>query len=169
MADNGAEMFPEVDEEGNIIGQLSRKDAHGGSMRLHPVVHLHVFNSQGHLYLQKRPSWKDIQPGRWDTACGGHIDLGEDINTALHREAKEELGLSNFTPKFIVRYIFESSRERELVHVHTTVYDEPIIPNTLELNGGRFWTFEEIASNIGKEIFTPNFESEYKTYIQKIQ
>lgn len=40
-------------------------------MLLHPVVHLHLFNSRGELYLQKRPEWKDIQPGRWDTAVGG--------------------------------------------------------------------------------------------------
>jgi isopentenyldiphosphate isomerase len=44
------------------------------------VVHLHVFNSRGELYLQKRPEWKDIQPGKWDTAVGGHIDLGESTN-----------------------------------------------------------------------------------------
>lgn len=31
-------------------------------MLLHPVVHLHLFNSRGELYLQKRPEWKDIQP-----------------------------------------------------------------------------------------------------------
>lgn len=41
-------------------------------MLLHPVVH-HLFNFRGELYLQKRPEWKDIQPGRWDTAVGGHV------------------------------------------------------------------------------------------------
>ena len=33
-----------------------------------------------------------------------------------------------------------------------------------ELDGGRFWTKEEILENMGKEVFTPNFENEYKKY-----
>lgn len=61
--DNKNELFPWVDNEGNVIGHILRGEAHNGSKKLHPVVHLHVFNSQGELYLQKRPQWKDIQPG----------------------------------------------------------------------------------------------------------
>ena len=67
-------MFPVVDEEGNIIAAATRGKCHNGSKLLHPVIHLHVFNSKGELYLQKRPDWKDIQPGKWDTSVGGHID-----------------------------------------------------------------------------------------------
>lgn len=63
--DNPKELFPIVDESGNIIGSVSRKEAHSGSMILHPVVHLHVFDINGNIYLQKRPIWKDIQPGKW--------------------------------------------------------------------------------------------------------
>ena len=79
--DNNEEMFPIVDEEGNITGAATRGECHSGSKLLHPVVHLHVFSSKGDLYLQKRPEWKDIQPGKWDTAVGGHVDLGESVET----------------------------------------------------------------------------------------
>ena len=67
-SDNNQEMFPIVDEQGNITGAATRGECHSGSKLLHPVIHLHVFNSKGDLYLQKRPEWKDIQPGKWDTA-----------------------------------------------------------------------------------------------------
>ena len=118
--DNLEEKFPLVDEEGRVIGSATRGECHNGSRLLHPVVHLHVFNSAGDIYLQKRPEWKDIQPGKWDTAVGGHMDYGETPEQALRREVSEEL------------------------------------------DGGRFWTMQEIKEAMGKEILTPNFESEFR-------
>ena len=71
------EMFPVVDTDGNVIGSATRGECHSGSKILHPVVHLHVVSADGSLLLQKRAMSKDIQPGRWDTAVGGHVDCGE--------------------------------------------------------------------------------------------
>lgn len=159
MKDNSEEMFPLVDELGNITGAATRGECHNGSKLLHPVVHLHVFNSKGELYLQKRPDWKDIQPGKWDTAVGGHIDLGECVDDALRREVREELGITDFNPEFIASYVFESDREREFVNSYRTVYDGEIRPSE-ELDGGKFWATEEIRQNIRKGVFTPNFEQE---------
>lgn len=158
-SDNSKEIFPVVDEQGNVIGSATRGECHGGSKLLHPVVHLHVFNSKGELYLQKRPMWKDIQPGKWDTAVGGHVDYGESVEQALRREVGEELGITDFVPEFVMSYVFESAREKELVNTFRTVYDGPVTP-TDELDGGRFWTVEDIRDNIGKGVFTPNFENE---------
>ena len=161
MQDNNQELLPLVDEEGNVVGSATRGQCHDGSKLLHPVVHLHVFDSKGRLYLQQRPLWKDIQPGKWDTAVGGHVDFGEEIADALVREVREELDIENFVPEFLLRYIFESERDCELVHVYRTTYDGEICP-TAELDGGRFWTLEEIRKAIGKGMLTPNFEQEIK-------
>lgn len=160
MKENSNELFPLCDEEGNIIGSATRGECHSGSKLLHPVVHLHVFNPHGELYLQKRPTWKDIQPGKWDTACGGHVDLGENVEMALRREVQEELGITDYLPTPLLHYVFESARERELVFVFRTTYEGEIHPSE-ELDGGRFWSLEEIRANMGKGIFTPNFESEF--------
>lgn len=164
MQDNQEELFPVVDELGNVLGSISRGEAHCGTKVLHPVVHLHVFNSEGDLYLQHRPEWKDIQPNKWDTACGGHVNFGEDVAMALRREVEEELGITDFEPDFLGHYVFEGIREKELVYVHKTIYDKPICPDKEELDGGRFWKRSEILENIGKGVFTPNFEDEYKKY-----
>ena len=114
-----------------------------------------------HFHLQKRPEWKDIQPGKWDTSVGGHVDLGESIDIALNREAREELGIADFNPERLTHYVFESEREKELVFSFRTTIDDTISPSD-ELDGGRFWGLDDIRQNIGKGIFTPNFESEFK-------
>jgi len=164
--DQQEELFPVVDEKVNVTGSDTRGECHGGSMLLHPVVHLHIFNSNGELYLQKRPFWKDIQPGKWDTAVGGHVDFGESIEQALRREAFEELTIAAFEPKPLEPYIFQSSREREFVHPFVTISDSPITPSS-ETDGGRFWSLEEISESIGKGILTPNFEQEFLDRISK--
>ena len=159
--DNNSEIFPIVDTDGKVIGSATRGECHNGSKQLHPVVHLHLLDSNGRLYLQQRPLWKEIQPGKWDTAVGGHIDYGEEVETALFREVQEEVGIEDFEPRFLTRYLFESEREKELVYVYSTVYDGEVRPSD-ELDGGKFWEIEEIDDAMGKEILTPNFELEFK-------
>lgn len=155
------EWFPLVNEKGETIGKASRQACHSGSKMLHPVVHLHVYNEKGDLYLQKRAITKDIQPGKWDTSVGGHVDYGETVEEALRREVREELGITDFTPAYITSYVFESDIEKELVNTFKTTYDGIIKPDPSEIETGRFWTLEEIKASLGKNIFTPNFEKEF--------
>jgi isopentenyldiphosphate isomerase len=155
------EYFPLVSDDGSVIGKATRAECHSGTFLLHPVVHLHVFNPKGELYLQKRAADKDIQPGKWDTSVGGHVDFGEKVEEALMREVKEELGIHDFDPIFITRYKFVSDKEAELVHSYCCIYDGEITPDKIEISEGRFWKIAEIQAGIGKNIFTPNFEQEF--------
>ncbi|MDR2915804.1 MAG: NUDIX domain-containing protein [Tannerella sp.] len=165
ISSNGDELFPLVNNKGEMIGKATRRECHSGTKWLHPVVHLHVFNEKEELYLQKRSMNKDIQPGKWDTAIGGHIDYGETVEEALRREAREELNITEFIPEKITSYIFESAIEKELVNTFRTTYSGTMIPDCNELSDGRFWTIDEITLNLGKNIFTPNFENEFKQVI----
>ena len=163
------EWFPIVNEEGAVTGKAPRSVCHDGKSKLlHPVVHLHVFNKEGQLFLQKRSVKKDIQPGKWDTSVGGHIAPGETVEDALKRETMEELGLRNIEPQFFHRYVWESSRERELVFSFMTVSDKVPEFDKNEIDDGRFWSLDEIMKNAGKNIFTPNFEHEFDLLKQKL-
>jgi isopentenyldiphosphate isomerase len=161
------EYFPLVDKEGNVTGKATRTECHSGTFLLHPVVHLHVLNSSGLLFLQKRSESKDVQPGKWDTSVGGHMDPGETVEEALSREVYEELGIKHFEPVFMHRYQFTSDIETELVYSFYTIFDGKVNPDPAEISEGKFWTKKEIEFNLGKGLFTPNFESEYKLLTQK--
>ena len=157
------EWFPIVNENGDELGKAPRSVCHDGKSKLlHPVVHLHVLNLSGELYLQKRASSKDIEPGKWDSSVGGHVEIGEKIDTALRRESYEELGITEFNPLFIVKYIWESKRERELVFSYFTITEKIPVINLNEIEEGKFWRLENIIENLGKSLFTPNFEKEFK-------
>lgn len=154
------EWLPLLNEKGEVVGKAPRSVCHSGKQYLHPVVHLHVINKKGDIFLQKRPMHK-IQPGKWDTAVGGHVSFGETIEQGLEREAREEIGLTDFKPAFLSNYIWESDIERELVFCFRIDYDKPLQINKEELTDGRFWPLEEIQKNLNAGIFTPNFEMEY--------
>ncbi len=160
------EMLPLVDTEGNVIGTAPRDVAHEQHL-LHPVVHLHVLNSAGDIYLQHRPAWKKVQPDRWDSAVGGHIDAGESVEQALLRETREEIGIEGFEYQALEKYVFECELDRELVYPFIAVWDKPLCPSD-ELDGGRFWTRAEIEAAIGSGQLTPNFEQEYHKYLTNI-
>ena len=83
------------------------------------------------------------------------------------REVREELGITDFVPVFVSKYVFEGQKERELVYVHHTTYDKEIMPSKSELDGGRFWSMQEIREAIGKGVLTPNFESEFQRFFMK--
>lgn len=155
------EWLPLVNEKGELMGKAPRSVCHSDKSYLHPVVHLHVVNASGDLYLQKRPLHKKVQPGKWDTAVGGHIAYGEDINTGLLRETREEIGIVDFKPALLGTYIWESDIERELVFCFITQYNGPITVNKDEVDEGAFWSRTDIANAIGKGLLTPNFEDEY--------
>lgn len=157
------ELVPVVEESGLVVGQATRKTVHDGSKLMHPVVHLHIINRDGCLYIQKRSMKKDLLPGLWDTAVGGHVDYGESLEEALYREASEELGFRDFNPIFLKSYVWESASEKELVNVFAAVGGFALNPDNDEVTEGRYRNMSEIESDLGKGLFTPNFEQEFRS------
>ncbi len=156
------EWLPVVDDKGKVIGKALRTLVHGQEKLMHPVVHLHVINKAKQIYLQKRSSAKLIQPGKWDTAVGGHMAVGESIEEALKRETKEEIGIENLRIRPVFQYKWETDVEKELVFSFITQYDGYLNPNNDEVDEGKFWSIKEIKDNLGKQVFTPNFELEFE-------
>lgn len=162
------EMLPLIEPSGLVYGQASRSYCHSGARVLHPVVHLHLVDRLGRIYLQKRSMEKDLLPGYWDTAVGGHVTYGELAQEALYREAAEELGLSTFNPVFLDTYVWETERDREFVFVFAAVGHPDLAPHNEEVTEGRWWTQEELSAAAGADTLTPNFEAEYARIQQRL-
>jgi isopentenyldiphosphate isomerase len=160
------ELLEVVNEKGEILKTLPRSEIHGNPSLIHRVVHVLVFNSKGELFLQKRSMNKDVAPGKWDTSVGGHINSGESLDEAVKREMEEELGITSCEPEFLYTYIHTNSYESELVYTYTCVHDGELHFNKDEIDQVRPWTLDEIKQNIGKNIFSDNFEHEIERYLK---
>lgn len=162
------EWLPVVNEKGDITGKAPRRTCHSGSRLLHPVVHLHIINPQGDIFLQKRSARKKLLPGKWDTAVGGHVAFGESIENALKREAEEELGITEFTVRFLGNYVWESQKERELVFSFICTSYNTININNEEVDEGRFWSRQELENPENESRLTPNFLHEYNRLLKRL-
>ena len=160
-----SEMFDIVDEEDCVIGQAPRSECHGNPALVHRVAHVLVFNRSGELLLQKRSENKDIQPGKWDTSVGGHLDPGEDYKQAAIREMREEVGLTDLPVTFLYKSQIRNDIESENVATYLVVSDEEIFFDPTEMSEVRYWSPDEINAQLGRGLFTPNFEQEWQMYL----
>lgn len=162
------EVFDLVNEQGEVVGSATRGEVHGNPALLHRSVHVIVLHpGKRAIYLQKRAGDKDIQPGRWDTSVGGHVDSGENVTEAARREMREELGIgADKEMEFLYSYIWRTEVESELVSTFLCRHPGPFRLLRSEIDEGRFWSFAEIEENLGSGVFTPNFEEEYSRLLR---
>lgn len=87
------EQIDHVDEQGNVIGVVSRGRMRAETLR-HRCTYVAVLRSSGTLVVHQRAHWKSIYPGYWDLGFGGVCGAGEDWYSAAARELSEESGLT---------------------------------------------------------------------------
>src|SRR3989344_2960907 len=88
------EYIDVIDEKtGQPTGDVqSKTDIHKKGY-WHRTIHVWFLNSRRQLLLQHRSASLKNYPGLWCGSANGHIDQGEDAETAALREIKEELGI----------------------------------------------------------------------------
>ena len=158
---SGDELFDIIDDAtGQVIGQAPRRRCHGDPSLVHRSVHVVVFSGDGkRILLQKRKMTKDIQPGKWDTAVGGHLDAGETYEVAAVREMGEELGIPAGT---VLRHLFDykvrNEIESENVRIFACNFDGPFQPQESELDGIDFFDVTDLKNRVADHddpAFTP--------------
>ncbi|MCS6771420.1 MAG: NUDIX domain-containing protein [Kiritimatiellae bacterium] len=155
------EYFDIVDREGRIVGRALRSECHGNPALIHQAVHVQVFDQEGRLFLQKRASSKDIEPGKWDSSVGGHLRPGESPREGAQRELEEELGVRAVLGDPAYSYLWQSPQETELVRTFVMVHPGPFRLQASELEDGRFWTMQEIEELLVSGLATLQFAYEF--------
>lgn len=158
------DIFEIVDENDRVVGLAPRSRCHGDPGLVHRVAHVLVFNGAGELLLQKRAKTKDVQPGRWDTSVGGHLDPGETYLEAAYREMREELGIEGVPLTFLYCSRIRNEFESENVATYLARFDGEIRFAPKEIDEVRFWSGDSITRSLNKEVFTPNFEQEWAMF-----
>jgi isopentenyl-diphosphate delta-isomerase type 1 len=154
-----------VDEQNRVIGSALRSDCHGNPSLIHRAVHVMIFNRAGELLLQLRGKTKKIQPGKWDTSVGGHLSAGETYEEGAKREIEEEMGIQDHALTHMYDYIWRSAVETEYVRTFLMIHDGTFTIQADEIEEARFWSKEEIEASLGQGMFTPNFEEEWRRYL----
>jgi isopentenyl-diphosphate delta-isomerase type 1 len=163
------EILEIVDENNNIIGKATREECHGNPHLIHRTAHVIVVNNNKEILLQKRSMSKDIQPGKWDTAVGGHFDPGENADQAARREMNEELGISKNTQIiFLFDMKIRNKIESENVSVYKLIYNGPFDFQKEEIDEIKFWTKEEIKRAFNCGIITPMCEKELNIFLENL-
>lgn len=122
-----AELIQVVDESDQPLRGDTMENAWKEGL-WHRIAYVMVFSPSGKALLQMRTAQKETYPNCWDVSAGGHVDEGEDYETAARRELEEELGLSTATLEALSGYqtqsAFEWRRLKRFNRVYKTVIEE---------------------------------------------
>ncbi|MBL6733169.1 MAG: isopentenyl-diphosphate delta-isomerase, partial [Candidatus Poseidonia sp.] len=97
-----AEAVIAVTERDEVIGPMSKLEAHRGPGAFHRAFSLLLFNTKGEMLLQKRSADKVTFPGVWANACCSHpLHTPEEleeanasgVKQAAVRKLEQELGI----------------------------------------------------------------------------
>lgn len=129
-----------------------------------PTVGIFIFNQRGELLLLQSHKW----PGAY-VVPGGHVELGERLEEAAVREAKEETGLDVYDLEFInfQQFIYDPAfwKQRHFIFFDFAAKTDN---TTVVLNDEaqtHIWVESNQALNLELDSYT---RTSIETYLKKI-
>ena len=135
-----------LDESGNAVGTMPKREVHHERTPLHLAFSCYVFDGLdglGHpaprLLLTRRALHKPTWPGVWTNSFCGHPAPGEDLVAGVHRRAEQELGVTLTSLQLVLpafRYtatMANGVRENELCPVFVATTTGPARPDPAEV------------------------------------
>ncbi len=112
--------IPRVNEDNVVTGATTIEEALKNDWPRR-VTRVFIFDSSGHILMQKRSDTIIGHPGLWDQSAGGHIDAGENELLSAKRETKEELGVSISPVLIEAGYKTELPGDRQFNYIYKAV------------------------------------------------
>lgn len=160
----GQEMLYHVNENDEVLGEISRDEAHSKEL-LHRTGMVFLVNSKGNVLINRRSSEKKIFPSRYDSSVSFHVVHGETYKEAAEREAEEEIKIK--APlKYIGKFIHRDPPEYQITSVFLCVSDDKPIIDSEEFSSGKFYSIDEIERIIQDEKITPWLRDGWKILIR---
>lgn len=157
-----------VDEYDNEVGNLPKDRCHDGHGRLHRAFSLFLFNTHGGVLLQQRSAQKRLWPMYWSNACCSHPRRGENMEDAINRRLRQELGLTGEV-EFLFKFIYQAQfgntgAEHELCWVYLGRSDGNVLVNANEIADWRFVPVSTLDQELTErpEKFTPWMKLEWR-------
>ena len=160
------EIFDVVNERDEVIDRRPRSEVHRRKL-LHRAVHILVFNTAGEVFLQKRSASKDTHPGTWDSSTSGHVDSGEDYDTAAVRELGEEIGLhTREIPRRLFKIEACGETDQEFVWIYRMEAEGPFTLHPGEIETGDWFAPDAVTNWIAEQPqdFAPAFRHLWRIY-----
>jgi isopentenyl-diphosphate delta-isomerase len=162
------EMLIIVDETDTILDYKSKAECHRDNGILHRAFSLFIFNGRKELILQQRSGKKLLWPLFWSNTCCSHPRKGEDMNQAIHRRLREELGISSDL-KYLYKFQYQAKfrdvgSENEICSVYIGKSEDAVTINKNEIAGWRLVSIPALTKEITKDSgqFTPWFKLEWQ-------
>lgn len=157
-----------VDSQDEVIGFESKGNVHDGSGILHRAFSLFIFNRSGELLMQQRSASKRLWPMYWSNSCCSHPREGEEMDGAIHRRLKEELGMTSDL-QFLYRFRYHAmfgdlGAEHEFCWVYLGLSDDVVQVNENEIAAWRWISIHDLENELAEdtESFTPWFRMEWE-------
>jgi isopentenyl-diphosphate delta-isomerase len=148
---NKEEFMILVDENDRQLGKLEKLLVHQVGL-LHRAFSIFIFNSNGELLLQQRADDKYHSGGLWTNTCCSHPRFGEEMDDAIERRLKEEMGMqckTDFAFSFIYKATLNNGlTEHEYDHVYFGISDELPSPQESEVKDWKYAGLEYIKNDI---------------------
>lgn len=148
------EYFDIVDEDDNVVGRCTRKEAHNKGI-LHRSVIFFIMDKKARIFVNKRTMNKHFYPGYYSVTFGGHVGSGESYGKTVLREVKEEAGISG-KPVFLDSFKKRTEKlDKENMNVYAFITEEQPKVDGTEIEYGNFMTIEQAEELMKKENFLP--------------
>jgi isopentenyldiphosphate isomerase len=142
-----------VDRENRRTGGATRREMRQNKL-IHRATFIFIQHPDNKLFVQKRTTTKDINPGYYDVCTGGVIlESDESDEISALRELEEEMGIKTERLEFCFNHFYEDEKSIVWCAVFYTTWDREIVMQPEEVQWVELMSPSEIFGRAESEKF----------------